>query len=81
MPKRKSTKGQTTIYKFWLFCLGLLVFSLPKDGFPVFWPWEYLMKVIPETRRVTKLDISIFIHKIKIVKLFAIKRETDFKYW
>jgi hypothetical protein len=30
-----------------------LVFLLPKTlfGFQIFWPWAYLMKVIPETRR------------------------------
>ena len=40
--------------RFWLSSFGHLVYLLPKNSIlfsiPIFWPWAYLMNVVPETR-------------------------------
>ena len=44
--------------RFWLSCLGSLIFMIPNTlelfGFPILWHWAYLMKTIPETCQVYK---------------------------
>jgi hypothetical protein len=50
-----TMKGQGNHCRFWLSCLGHLIFVSPKDfyiiGVPLFWLWTYPMKLIPEKRR------------------------------
>ena len=68
IPERHLTAPLTCICdlsRFWLSCLGPLVFKLPISfelfGFSIFWPWPYMVKVIPESAMHTKFVISIFI--------------------
>ena len=50
------TNNKGDLSRFWIFCLGTLVFLARTDFklivFQTFWLWAYLMKVIPKMRRV-----------------------------
>jgi hypothetical protein len=50
-----SHKHMWLFYALWFFKFKILKLF----GFPIFWLWVYLMKVIPETRVHTKLDIYV----------------------
>jgi hypothetical protein len=47
-------QAEGTSVDFWLSCLCPLIYLIPYIlsyfGFPIFWLWEHLMKVIPEGR-------------------------------
>ena len=64
MSKIKMTKEQTMIYKtphrklkIKHVCMeNTMLFASKKQfGFPIFWHWAYLMKVIPETHRANTI--------------------------
>jgi len=49
-----AIKFRLMLADFWLSSFGPLVILLQKTiklfDFPIFWPWDYQMKVTPETR-------------------------------
>ena len=72
---------------FWPSCLGHFTFLLTKTsklfGFPFFWLWAYLMKVIPETHRahlIRFLCFYFFYHTmyIQIWHQFLLKYAVEF---
>jgi hypothetical protein len=57
----RSQAGKSTWYRPTLKPLKILILF----GFPIFWLWAYLIKVITETcDEYTKLDVYIFITKL-----------------